>query len=212
MAKKRGNGEGSIHRRKDGRWVGQYTIRAASGPKRKTVDGKTRAEVAAKLAKAIAESNDGFAFDAGNLSVGEYLDRWLDSVGRTVRIGTHARYEQLCQCHISPALGGIKLVALSPAHVDAFYRGKLDTDLSPRTVQYTHDTLRKALNQAVKWGLIPRNICAAVDAPKPARRDIRPLSPAQARKLLSEAPSGIGSKPDTRRPVPGSGNGRYPAP
>ncbi len=147
---KRGNGEGSIYRRKDGRWVGQYTLQTATGGKRKTVYGKTRAEVAAKLAKAIAESNDGFAFDAGNLTVGEYLDRWLDSVGRSVRFGTYARYEQLCRGHIKPALGGVKLAALGPAHVDAFYREKLDTDLSPRTVQFMHDTLRKALNQAVK--------------------------------------------------------------
>jgi hypothetical protein len=100
MAKKRGNGEGSIHRRKDGRWVGQYTVRAASGPKRKTVYGKTRAEVAAKLAKAIAESNDGYAFDAGNLSVGRGL-RNLPPILQPSDVEDHRRptRKPLCRGH-----------------------------------------------------------------------------------------------------------------
>ena len=60
MAKnKRGNGEGSISRRKGGGWMAQYTIHTAEGPKRKTLYGKTRAEVAAKLAKALSD-REGF--------------------------------------------------------------------------------------------------------------------------------------------------------
>lgn len=77
MSRKRGNGEGSIYRRKDGRWVGQYTVYTAKGPKYRYIYGKTRAAVAEKLAKAIADRGSGFVFDAGNLTVGEYLDRWL---------------------------------------------------------------------------------------------------------------------------------------
>jgi hypothetical protein len=46
---RRGNGEGSIRRRKDGRWEGRYTIHAAEGRKQKTVYGKTRKEVSEKL-------------------------------------------------------------------------------------------------------------------------------------------------------------------
>ena len=83
---KRGNGEGSIYRRKDGRWAGQCTVQTITGPKRKTFYGKTRAEVAARLAKAIAESENGIAFDAGKMTVGAYLDSWLtDSVRGNVR-------------------------------------------------------------------------------------------------------------------------------
>ena len=51
MSGKRGNGEGSISRRKNGGWMGQYTVYTAEGRKRRTIYGKTRAEVAAKLAK-----------------------------------------------------------------------------------------------------------------------------------------------------------------
>jgi hypothetical protein len=68
---KRGNGEGSISRRKGGGWMGQYVIYTSAGRKRKTVYGMTRAEVATKLAKAISNRADGLTFDAKNLTVGK---------------------------------------------------------------------------------------------------------------------------------------------
>src|ERR671915_2542465 len=90
MAKKRGNGEGSISRRKNGGWIAQYTVYTAEGRKRKTLYGKTRQEVAAKLAKALSDREGGLLFDAGSLTVSEYLDRWLsDSVKDTVRLTTY---------------------------------------------------------------------------------------------------------------------------
>jgi hypothetical protein len=48
---KRGNGEGSIGRRKDGLYMARYTVQTATGSKRKTLYGKTRQEVAAKLGR-----------------------------------------------------------------------------------------------------------------------------------------------------------------
>ncbi len=90
MAKKRGNGEGSITRRKNGHWSAQYVVYTSEGRKRKTLYGKTRAEVAGKLAKAISNREDGLVFDAGSLTVTSYLNRWLtDSVMGTVRLTTY---------------------------------------------------------------------------------------------------------------------------
>jgi len=85
MAKKRGNGEGSIYQRKDGRWVGQYTMYTANGPKYRYIYGKTRKNVAEKLAKTIVDRDGGgLVFDAGKMTLGQYLDRWLsDSVRGT---------------------------------------------------------------------------------------------------------------------------------
>jgi hypothetical protein len=65
MAGKRGNGEGSISRRKNGGWRTQYAVYTSEGRKRKTLYGKTRAEVAAKLSKALSGREDGLIFDAG---------------------------------------------------------------------------------------------------------------------------------------------------
>jgi integrase len=187
LSKKRGNGEGSIHRRKGGGWCTQYTVYTADGRKRKTLYGKTRQEVATKLAKALSDRESGLNFDAEGLKLGEYLSRWLeDSVKDTVRNTTYARYEQISRTHIVPMLGSVKLKTLSPTHVRSLYKEKLSS-LSPRTVQYIHVTLHKALKQAVNDGLIPRNATEAVKPPQVRRKEIRPLTPEQVKVLLDAA-------------------------
>ncbi len=188
MTKKRGNTEGSVYKTKSGLWRGAYTVHTAEGIKRRYLSGRTREEAAAKLTRAMADRDGGLVFDAGKTSLGEYLDRWLDdSVRDSVRQRTFERYEQIVRVHIKPTLGRIKLKALTPAHVRRLYREKLDAGLSPRTVQYVHVTLQKALKQAVADGLIPRNAAAAVRAPRPKKKEIRPLSPEQARAFLQAA-------------------------
>jgi integrase len=124
-------------------------------------------------------------FDAGTVTLSEYLERWLnDSVKDTVRPRTWERYEQNSRIHIVPALGRMKLKALTPAHVRGLYRQKLEERLAPRTVNYIHVTLHKALKQAVADGLLPRNVTEAVNAPRPEKKEIRPLTPEQARAFL----------------------------
>ncbi len=69
MPKKRGSGEGSVYRRKDGLWAGQYVIKTPDGTKIKYIYSKSREEVAAKLAKAMAERDSGLIYDCGSLTV-----------------------------------------------------------------------------------------------------------------------------------------------
>lgn len=78
----------------------------------------------------------------------------------------------------------------------ALYREKLDAGLAPRTVNYIHTTLSKALKDAVTDGLVPRNVTEGVKAPKPAKKEIHPLSPDQTGTFL-DAAWGIASKPST---------------
>ena len=187
MSRKRGNGEGSIYRRKDGRWVGQYTVYTAKEPKYHYTYGKTRAAVAEKLSKAIAARSSGFVSDVGNLTVGKYLDRWLaDSLRGTVRASTCERHEINVCVHINPSLGNVRLKGLTPAHVRGLHREKLDSGLAPATVRKIHSTLHKALSQAVSDGLIPRN-AADVKAPRPAPEEMRPLSEGEACTFLDVA-------------------------
>jgi integrase len=185
---KRGNGEGGISRRKDGLYMARYTVQTPTGSKRKTLYGKTRREVDEKLTKAKADRDGGLVFDADNLKLGEYLARWLaDSVRDTVRPTTFERYEQIVRLHIRPVLGKVKLKNLTSAHVRGLYREKLDSGLSPRTVQYVHVTLHKALKQAIADGLIPRNATEAVKPPQVRREEMRPLTAEQARILFDAA-------------------------
>ncbi len=185
---KRGNGEGSVYQRKDGRWVGQYLVYLPSGPKYRYIYAKTRKAAAEKLTKAMADRNGGIVFDDENMTVSDFLDVWLsDCVKDTIRVSSFERYKSIVELHISPVLGRLRLKALTPAHVQGFYRGKLDSGLSPATVHKIHVVLHKALSQAVKWSLVPRNVTEAVSAPRPAPKEMRPLSAEEVRKLLESA-------------------------
>ncbi len=94
---RRGNGEGGITRhKKSGLYMARYTVQTATGPKRKTVYGKTRKEAAEKLTKAMANRDGGLVFDAENQTVGEYLQRWLnDSVRGSVKPVTFENRERV---------------------------------------------------------------------------------------------------------------------
>ena len=96
MSKKRANGEGSIRRRKDGRWEGRYT--AAHDPETgkavyKNVLGKTQAEVKEKLAKAIEKSKRVDIVRAEKYTLGQWMEIWFENYARLkVRPSSHATY------------------------------------------------------------------------------------------------------------------------
>ena len=182
MSKKRGNGEGSITKRKDGRWMARYTVHTANGPKRRHIYGRTRQEVAERLSKAVSDRVGGVIFDGDYETLGAYLQRWLDEgVRGTVKQSTLENYAYIVRLHIIPELGCVRLRALKSRDVRRHYREKLDAGLSPRTVQIIHTVLRKALQQAVRDDVLPRNVCDAVTAPRQTKKEMQPLTPAQAK-------------------------------
>jgi integrase len=189
-AKQSGNGTGTVYprRNKDGRITGYRGSYFTADGRRRYVSAKTKTEARRVLRQAMSDADRGLIFDADNLKVGEYLDRWLsDSVSDTVKATTFERYEQIARLHLKPALGRVKLKALTPAHVRSLYREKLEAGSSARTVRYVHTTLHKALKQAVMDGLIARNATEAVKPPQPSREEIHPLTPEQAKHLLQVA-------------------------
>ena len=129
---KRGNGEGSIYRRNDGRWVGELTI---EGRRRKFVYGKTRKEVQEKLHAALQEKQQGVVLEGTvRQTVGQFLVDWLEnSQKQNVRARTYERYEEIVRLHINPVLGRHRLQKLSAQHVQAFYTKKLNEGLSAYT-------------------------------------------------------------------------------
>jgi integrase len=135
---RRGNGEGSITKRKDGLYMARYTVETATAPKRKAIYAKTRQDAAEKLTRAMADRDGGFVFDDENLSVGEYLDTWLKGLTGSVRQSILDGYEIAVRVHIKPALGRLKLRKLTPAHVASFYQDKLATGAAPASVNKLH--------------------------------------------------------------------------
>jgi integrase len=186
---RRGNGEGSITRhKKSGLYMARYWVESPTGPKRKTIYGKKREDVAEKLADALSERNKGIVLDDENITVAEYLDRWLkDCVRGSVRESTSSRDKYLVTNHVKPSIGRLKLKNLNALRLQGLYRERLDSGLSGATVQKVHHVLHKALAQAVKWSLIPRNPADAVKAPIPSPKEMHPLSPEETRSLLVAA-------------------------
>ena len=143
---------------------------------------------AEKLAKAVVDRTGGLTYDAGIMTLAEYLQGWLtDAVRDTVRQRTYERYEQIVRVHLATAWPRMKLKRLTPADVRHLYREKLDSGLAPRTVQYIHTTLHKALKDAVSDGLVARNVTEGIKAPRPQKKEVNALSADQTRAFLSAA-------------------------
>ena len=189
----RANGDGDVFPRKNkaGKVIGyrgSYLVHTAEGPKRRYVSGKYKGETRRALAKAKGDREGGLLFDAGNLTLGDFLDRWLeDSVKGSVGHRTYHNYRSQARNHIKPQIGRVKLKALSPAHVQGLYSSKLEAGLSTASVRYQHAVLHRALKQATRWGLVPRNVCDVVDPPRVVGKEITPLDPEQSRTFLEAA-------------------------
>ena len=85
-----------------------------------------------KLRKLLADRDEGIACDSENLTLGSYLDRWLDAVKGSVRDRTWERHEQVVRGHLKPTIGSVKLDRVNALQVQSMYRSKLEAGLSPR--------------------------------------------------------------------------------
>lgn len=183
---KRGNNEGSIYKRADGRWASVIDLGWQDGKrKRKTYYGQTRREVQEQLTVALRTHQQGLPIASDKLTVVQFLGSWLtDTVWSTVRPRTYQSYAELVRVHLGPGLGRIILSKLTPQDVQKLINRKLASGLSPRRVQYIHAVLRRALGQAEKWGLVARNVAKLVNAPTVTQTEIEPFNPDEARVFV----------------------------
>jgi integrase len=181
---KRGNGEGSIYFRKsDEKWVGSITL---ENRKRKVFYGKTRKEVQEKLKVALREQQQGTLVTTPKQTLAQFLTDWLEnSQKQSVRPRTYERYEELVRLHIVPVLGRCELQKLSAQHLQTFYAKKAGEGLSATTINHFHNVLHKALDTAVKWNLVARNVCDLVSPPRRKQYEVQPLTLEQVHKLLA---------------------------
>ncbi len=184
---RRGNGEGSIFQRSDGRWVSAITtgFDAHGFQTRKNYYGRTRGEVAQKLDEAKKKLAEGRPLSPEKQSVGQFLSRWIEDVVRpSVSPKTYRTYSDLIKKHLEPGLGRIDLQKLNAQQVQHFLNVKSEFGLSPATVKHCRDCLRAALNVAMRWDLLVRNPAALVKPPKRVRRKPQVYNKAQARQFV----------------------------
>src|SRR3954452_20006380 len=183
---RRGNDEGSIWKRSDGRWSGSYFVPTAPGGRvRRYVYGTTRDEVHAKLVKLMAQVERGLPVATTQEAVGSYLRRWLSEVAaHRVRANTLTGYRTNIERHIDPHMGRKKLGKLAARDVRLMLDECRQSGLSERSVRYVHATLRVALEDAVREDLVPRNVAKLVRLSTPPRKETRILSADEGRHLL----------------------------
>lgn len=121
-------------------------------------------------------------------TVPEFLVHWLQDVARTrVRPRTFAGYEAAIERHISPHLGRVRLSKLTPQHLQAWLATLEAQGVSAGRRRYARVVLRMALNTAIRWRLVAVNAAILIDAPRTTSREIRPLTPDEAKALLVSA-------------------------
>lgn len=183
---RRANGEGTIAKRKDGRWVAATYLPATNGGyKRVYVYGRTRAEAREKLTGRQREAARGSRVPLKDWTVQAYLEHWLDQVVKPNRAPkTHQGYELVVRRHIVPRVGRKKVVSLSVQDVRNLVHVLQESGLRTRGVQFVHAVLRAGLQNAMRDELITRNVAKLVQVPTPRYEVGRGLTPAQAKSLL----------------------------
>ncbi len=203
MAKKRVNGEGTIGKRKDGRWEARYI--AGRDPEtgkqiRKSILGKTQAEVRTKLKEALAEATEIDVVKSGEYNVAGWVQAWYSLYAQpNVRETTARYYKGYIDHHVLPRLGDIPLNKLTSLDIQQFYKdllenGRIREDtkakkpgLSSTTVHGIHVMLKSALKRAVQERLIPFNPAEFCIPPKITKPELQVIPSERYQSYLTAA-------------------------
>lgn len=187
---RRSPGEGSITRRKDGRWQASLQLDG----RRIFAYGDTRSEAAEKLRALTTQAREaGKLPEGGKLTLAEYLAQWLDQASSRLRPTTLDAYQVIVNSYLVPHIGQVRLSRLDPLRVSRLY-ATLGKSVSKRRLESVHGLLHKALSDAQRWGLIATNPADQVDAPRRETREPEMLSPEQASLFLQTVLKGEGGR------------------
>jgi integrase len=180
-ARKRGHGEGTIYQHPTRGWVAQLSH---TDGKRKTFYGKTRKEVAEKLARAQADVRRGLPLPDERQTLAQFLDRWMVDIARPrLKPQTVTRYAIDVRRIKASALGRLRLGEVTPRRIQTFLND-IAVTLSPRSVHHCRAVLRSALSQAEEWSMISRNAARLVTPPRTVKRKIEGMTHGQAQAII----------------------------
>lgn len=190
MSTRRGNNEGSIRLRSDGRWE----ARASAGydyctgkPKRISVYGKTKTEVIQKLRELEYSIHNQKNIDPASTKLTDWMTYWLETYKvSNIKQSTYTSYRTYIQKHISAAFPNKKLKDVATRDLQEFYMYKLEIEhLSAKTVINIHRCIHEALKQAVLEHYLPFNPSDAVSLPKVSKPEIEVLTIDEQNRLYT---------------------------
>ena len=174
------NGSGTIRKRSDGRWEGRASLgRDPLTGKliRKSIFGATEGEVRKKLTAMTAAVDDGTYTEPSKLTVSQWIDVWAAEYLGDIKPNTATEYQSVCKTHLKPALGAVKLTALSTHTIQTLYnRLHRDAGLSAKTIKNINGVLHKCLQQAVELRYIRFNPASSTKLPRIEKTPVKPLN------------------------------------
>ena len=178
-------GDGSIFRLKSGKWRAQRSVGGRGSRRYITRTVPTRTEARAALEELRADQRAGVS--RSRMLLSDYLERWV-SDARNIRDTTRHGYQVVVMHHLIPTIGSVRVADLSPLHVERAL-ATLEPRMSAKSLRNVHAVLRRALGQAVRAGLISRNVASRefVDAPRVTLDDPEAFTSAEVRRLLDAA-------------------------
>ena len=169
---RRGKNEGSVYRRKDGKWVGQVTVGYhpdTGKPIRKYTYVNTREEAARWIALTlVSETATAAPSLSSELLLRDFLHRWLTTF-KTYEVcsRTMELYYSCERLHIAPALGDIPIAALTASRIQTFlYHLQAEKQLSRRTISLVRSILIQLYDYAVEMSLAPSNPARSTKLPR----------------------------------------------
>jgi integrase len=186
--------KGHIRERSAGHWAIVIEMRDPETGRRKRKWHKfagTKRKAQDECARLISDLNGGLYIEPARITVGQFLDRWLEHIKSQVSPRTYERYGELVTKNLKPLLGAVLLTKLRPMQISDAYGKALSAGrrdgkggLSPSTVRYLHVILKSAMGQAVRWQMLARNPVDAVDPPKIERSAMNTYDLAQTADLI----------------------------
>jgi integrase len=148
----------------------------------------TKKEAEKKLAELLHQLDTGTFMRPSKTTLAEYLEKWLaDYAKPNLSPRGFERYAGIIRKHLIPDMGSITLTQLRPEHLQKHYTARLNSGLSARTVRYHHAVIHKALQTAVKWGLVSRNVADGVDMPRIRRTEMQTWDEDDVNRFLEAA-------------------------
>lgn len=185
MSRKRSNGDGSICKL-DGQWVAIVSWRDGNGKRRRS-QRNANSQAHARIVLDELKREVFTPKPVSNLTVAEHIDEWLKSVIEpNLSPATHYSYKIAAENHIKPVLGGGKLTALAPFHVQTWLSGMQTDKVGARTRQNAFVVLQAAMGHACSLLLIDRNPCDPIGKPRAEREPINPFTADEAKRILEE--------------------------
>lgn len=165
-------------------WEGRITLPGTGKQTQRSFTGKTQKEVLEKLQAAAVAINEGNYFEPSKMTLARWVEIWLEEYTGDKKYLTVKHYRAQCTAHIVPSLGTVKLSALTPPQIQAFYNGLQRDGLSPKSVRNVHGILTKCLSTAVQVGYLKSNPASMVTLPKVVKKEIVPLTDEQIKDFL----------------------------